>query len=108
MAFSAALGQEPPRHGRSAIALGSATQIALFVAPVLVLLSYAVGPKPMDLQFWPGAIVMMLIAAITAGFITNGCGTLGHGSIGPSSLLLIYAIFAMTLYVMPPGVHGPA
>ena len=33
------------------IALGSASQIALFVAPVLVLLSYVVGPKPMDLQF---------------------------------------------------------
>jgi Ca2+:H+ antiporter len=37
------------------IALGSASQIALFVAPVLVLLSYVVGPTPMDLQFWPGA-----------------------------------------------------
>src|SRR5262245_10185193 len=35
------------------IALGSASQIALFVAPVLVLLSYVVGPAPMDLQFWP-------------------------------------------------------
>jgi calcium/proton exchanger cax len=34
------------------IALGSASQIALFVAPVLVLLSYVMGPTPMDLQFW--------------------------------------------------------
>jgi hypothetical protein len=25
------------------------------VAPVLVLLSYVIGPAPMDLQFWPGA-----------------------------------------------------
>ena len=33
------------------IALGSAAQIALFVAPVLVLLSYVVGPAPMNLQF---------------------------------------------------------
>ena len=30
------------------IALGSASQIALFVAPVLVLLSYVIGPAPMD------------------------------------------------------------
>src|SRR5262249_23031115 len=37
------------------IALGSASQIALFVAPILVLLSYLIGPTPMDLQFWPGA-----------------------------------------------------
>ena len=44
------------------IALGSASQIALFVAPVLVLLSYVIGPAPMDLQFWPGAVVMIFIA----------------------------------------------
>jgi Ca2+:H+ antiporter len=53
------------------IALGSASQIALFVAPVLVLLSYAIGPTPMDLQFWPGAVVMMLIATLTASLVTN-------------------------------------
>ena len=54
------------------IALGSASQIALFVAPVLVLLSYVVGPRPMDLQFWPGAVIMVMISAVTASFITNG------------------------------------
>ena len=53
------------------IALGSASQIALFVAPVLVLLSYVIGPTPMDLQFWPGAVVMMLIATLTASLVTN-------------------------------------
>ena len=53
------------------IALGSASQIALFVAPVLVLLSYVIGPAPMDLQFWPGAVVMMLIATMTASLVTN-------------------------------------
>ena len=36
------------------IALGSASQIALFVAPVLVLLSYVLGPAPMDLQILAG------------------------------------------------------
>ena len=54
------------------IALGSASQIALFVAPVLVLLSYVLGPTPMDLQFWPGAVVMMLIATMTASMLTSG------------------------------------
>ena len=53
------------------IAMGSASQIALFVAPVLVLLSHVIGPAPMNLQFWPGAVVMMLIAAITASLVTN-------------------------------------
>src|SRR4029450_13722577 len=53
------------------IALGSAAQIALFVAPVLVLLSYAIGPSPMSLQFWPGAVVMILIATLTAAMVTT-------------------------------------
>ena len=53
------------------IALGSASQIALFVAPMLVLLSYVIGPAPMTLQFWPGAVVMMLIATMTATLVTN-------------------------------------
>ena len=86
------------------IALGSASQIALFVAPVLVLLSYVVGPKPMDLQFWPGAVTMVMIATVTAAFITNS----GRSAWFIGALLVfIYVIFAMTLYVVPPGAHGP-
>ena len=85
------------------IALGSASQIALFVAPVLVLISYVVGPKPMDLQFWPGAVTMVMISAVTASFITNS----GRSAWFIGALLLfIYAIFAMTLYVVPPGAHA--
>ncbi|MBB4261079.1 calcium/proton exchanger [Bradyrhizobium sp. CIR3A] len=86
------------------IALGSASQIALFVAPVLVLLSYVVGPQPMDLQFWPGAVTMVMIAAVVTSFVTNG----GRSAWFVGALLLcIYAIFAMTLYMVPPGSHGP-
>lgn len=86
------------------IALGSASQIALFVAPVLVLLSYVLGPKPMDLQFWPGAVTMMMIASVTATFITNS----GRSAWFVGALLVfIYAIFGMTLYMVPPGAHGP-
>ena len=83
------------------IALGSASQIALFVAPVLVLISYVLGPAPMDLQFWPGAVVMMLIATMAASMLTSGgrstwfVGTL---------LLMVYTVFAMTLYLLPPRV----
>jgi Ca2+:H+ antiporter len=81
------------------IALGSAAQIALFVAPVLVLLSYAIGPAPMSLQLWPGAVVMMLIAALTATLVTNG----GRSAWFLGVLLLaVYLIFAMTLYLLPP------
>jgi Ca2+:H+ antiporter len=87
------------------IALGSASQIALFVAPVLVLLSYVIGPKPMDLQFWPGAVTMVIISAMLAAFITNS----GRSAWFIGVLLLcIYMIFAMTLYMIPPDAHRPA
>lgn len=86
------------------IALGSASQIALFVAPVLVLLSYVIGPKPMDLQLWPGAVTMVMISAVTACFITNS----GRSAWFIGALLVfIYVVFAMTLYVVPPGAHAP-
>ena len=84
------------------IALGSASQIALFVAPVLVLLSYVLGPAPMDLKFWPGSVVMMLIATMTASLVTNsGRSTWFVGAL----VLMVYMIFAMTLFLLPP--RGP-
>jgi Ca2+:H+ antiporter len=81
------------------IALGSASQIALFVAPVLVFLSYFVGPAPMDLQFWPGAVVTVFVATLVAAFVTSaGRSAWFIGAL----LILVYAVFAMTLYVLPP------
>jgi Ca2+:H+ antiporter len=81
------------------IALGSASQIALFVAPVLLLASYVIGPIPMDLQFWPGAVVMILIATLTASLVTNsGRSTWFVGVL----VLMVYLIFSMTLYLLPP------
>jgi Ca2+:H+ antiporter len=81
------------------IALGSASQVALFVAPVLLLLSYVLGPAPMDLRFWPGAVVMMLIATMTASFVTNSGRSAWFVGV---LLLMVYLIFAMTLYLLPP------
>ncbi|HQZ17130.1 MAG TPA: calcium/proton exchanger [Vicinamibacteria bacterium] len=81
------------------IALGSASQIALFVAPVLVLLSYFMGPSPMDLQFWPGAVIMILIATLTATLVTNGGRSAWFVGV---LVLMVYLIFAMTLYLLPP------
>jgi Ca2+:H+ antiporter len=81
------------------IALGSSAQIALFVAPVLVLLSYVVGPAPMDLRFWPGAVVMMLIATLTASLVTNGGRSAWFVGV---LVLMVYLVFAMTLYLLPP------
>ena len=81
------------------IALGSAAQIALFVAPVLVLLSYLIGPHPMTLQIWPGAVAMMLIATLTASLVTpSGQSAWFVGVL----VLMVYATFALTLYLLPP------
>lgn len=82
------------------IALGSAAQIALFVAPVLVLLSYFIGPSPMNLCFWPGAVVMVLVAAMTASLVTNtGRAAWFVGAL----VLMVYLVFAVTLYLLPPS-----
>ena len=82
------------------IALGSASQIALFVAPVLVLVSYVIGPTPMDLRLWPGAVVMMLFATLTASLVTNSGRSAWFVGV---LLLMVYLVFAMTLYLLPPA-----
>ena len=87
------------------IALGSASQIALFVAPVLVLASYFIGPTPMDLQFWPGAVVMILIATLTAALVTNSGRSAWFVGV---LLLMVYLIFALTLYLLPPRAPASA
>jgi Ca2+:H+ antiporter len=84
------------------IALGSASQIALFVAPVLVLLSYVLGPAPMDLQFWPGAVAMMLIATMTSALVINSGRSAWFVGV---LVIMVYLIFAMTLYLLPPRVQ---
>lgn len=82
------------------IAMGSSTQIALFVAPVLVLTSYLVAPAPMDLVFQPGQVLMVVLTTMTVGFLA---------AIGRSTwyvgvqLLAVYAVFAVTLYLLPAG-----
>jgi Ca2+:H+ antiporter len=82
------------------IALGSAVQIALFVAPLLVIVSYVIGPKPMSLEFWPGSIGMMLIATMAATLMTNGGRSAWFVGV---MMIMVYAIFAMTLFLLPPA-----
>lgn len=84
------------------IALGSAAQIAIFVAPVLLLASYVIGPAPMDLQLWPGAVVMILFATLAACFTTAS----GRSAWFVGVLLLkVYLVFATALYLLPPKGH---
>ncbi len=84
------------------IALGSATQIAVCVVPILVLLSYVLGPSPMTLQFWPGAVVMILLATMTAALISTGGRSAWFIGV---MVLTVYLTFAITLYLLPPLAH---
>jgi len=53
------------------IAVGSSAQVALFVAPMLVLLSFVVGPHPMALVFNGYEVAAMLLAVVIANFATQ-------------------------------------
>ena len=53
------------------IAIGSSAQIALFVAPVLVLLSFFLGPHPMALVFNAFEIGGVILAVLIANQVTS-------------------------------------
>ena len=84
------------------IGLGGASQMALFAAPFLVFLSYLVAPTPMDLLFWPGAVAMILIATTIACLVTSSGRSAWFLGV---LLIMVYLIFAVTLYVVPPHAH---
>jgi Ca2+:H+ antiporter len=53
------------------IAIGSSAQVALFVAPVLVLLSFAFGPSPLALVLNGYELAAVLLAVVVAIHVTN-------------------------------------
>ncbi|MEA2429536.1 MAG: Ca2+:H+ antiporter [Thermoleophilaceae bacterium] len=53
------------------IAIGSSAQIALFVAPVLVILSFFVGPYPMALVFNGYEVAGLIAAVLVANFLAS-------------------------------------
>jgi Ca2+:H+ antiporter len=79
------------------IALGSAQQIALFVAPVLVFASY-LRPEPMDLLFSTMEIVSVILAVLIARMVAeDGESNWLEGVM----LLMIYLILSMAFFVLP-------
>jgi Ca2+:H+ antiporter len=80
------------------IAIGSSVQVALFVAPVLVLLSYALGPSPMDIAFSGGLILSILLSVlITAQVSGDGRSDWLRGV----QLLAVYVLLALTFFFVP-------
>ena len=74
------------------IAIGSAAQIALFVAPILVLLSFVIGPSPMALAFNGFELGGVLIAVLIAAYATQDGESNWFEGI---QLLAVYAVLAL-------------
>jgi Ca2+:H+ antiporter len=84
------------------IAMGSSIQIALFVAPVLVLASGFVAPQPLELSF-SRAEIGMLFLGVLVGAIVAGDGRSNWYK--GAQLTLVYAMIAILFYFLPAGSH---
>ena len=80
-----------------AVAVGSSLQIALFVAPVLVLAGWAIG-QPMDLDFNPFELVAVGVAVLIANSVSSdGRSNWLEGTL----LLAAYAVLGLAFYFHP-------
>src|SRR5262245_2980771 len=83
------------------IALGSCIQIALFVAPALVLLGGVVGPKPFALAFSRGEMGFLFFSVLLGGLVaSDGRSTWFKGV----QLLAVYVMLAAVCYLVPATV----
>jgi Ca2+:H+ antiporter len=85
------------------IALGSALQVALFVAPMLVFASYLRG-TPMDLLFSTLEIIAVILAVLVARMVAeDGESNWLEGAM----LLMVYAILGVAFFYLPGKVGHP-
>jgi Ca2+:H+ antiporter len=74
------------------IAIGSSAQVALFLGPLLVLLSFVVGPGPMALVFNGYELAALLLTAvITVALTSDGESTWFEGA----QLIALYAVLGL-------------
>ncbi len=79
------------------IAIGSSMQVALFVAPVLVFVSYLFG-APMDLLFTPMEVVTVAVSVLVVTFISQDGETNWMEGV---LLLSVYVILGLTFFWLP-------
>ncbi len=77
------------------IAIGSSAQIALFVAPLLVLLSFVIGPNPMALVFNGYELGGLVFAVLIANFVTQDGESNWFEGV---QLLSLYVVLGLVFY----------
>lgn len=80
------------------IAIGSSIQIALFVAPVLVLLSYFIAPTPMNLVFTPAEVIAVTLSVLICAQTANDGESNWMEGV---QMLAVYAILGVVFYFLP-------
>ena len=80
------------------IALGSCIQIALFVAPVLVLLGGVIGPQPFTLSFSRGEMGFLFVSVLLGGMVASDGRSNWFKGV---QLLAVYAMLALVCYLVP-------
>ena len=80
------------------IALGSSIQIALFVASILVLMSFFVGPQPMFFNFSRGETGIVFMAVILSTIIAGDGKSNWYKGV---QLITLYLLIALALYFIP-------
>ena len=80
------------------IAIGSSIQIALFVAPLLVFVSYAMPHGPMDLRF---TTFEVLAVAISVGVISMVAQDGESNWLEGALMLAVYVLLALAFFFLP-------
>jgi Ca2+:H+ antiporter len=82
------------------IALGSCVQIALFVAPILVLASYVISPRPFMLAFSRTEILSMFLTILIGTIVASDGRSQWFKGV---QLITLYLVIAMMFYFLPAG-----
>ena len=84
------------------IAMGSSIQIALFVAPALVLASYFIAPQPLELAFSRAEIGTLFLTVLIGAFVAGDGRSNWFKGV---QLITVYAIIAILFYFLPVVKH---